>query len=127
MSKQITIRVPDDMYEELETLSKESLRPLATEVLYQTRLGMRSLMYKDLTPKKATPKQAMEFTKATVEESDYSEVIEKVGNSLEQELDYESQRELSSKVHEAGLVWNAQRRKLEKKESSGKFKLIHQF
>ena len=70
MSKQITIRVPDETYSELEELCKESLRPLAAEVLFQMRQGMRSLMYKDLTPKKATPEEAMAFAKEALKEDE---------------------------------------------------------
>jgi len=70
MSKQITITIPDEIYNRLTMASDESMRPVATEAVYRIRLGLDSIMYKDLTPKKATPKEAIEFTREALSESD---------------------------------------------------------
>lgn len=70
MSKQVMLRVPDDVYLELEKLSMENMRPVASEALFRMRLGMGSIMYKDLTPPKATPKEAMAFMKEVLVEDE---------------------------------------------------------
>lgn len=62
------LRVPDDVYLELEKLSMENMRPVASEALFRMRLGMDSIMYKDLTPKKATPREAMEFAREVLKD-----------------------------------------------------------
>lgn len=63
----MTITIPDDIYNRLTMASDESMRPVATEAVYRIRLGLDSIMYKDLTPPKATPKEAMAFMKEASE------------------------------------------------------------
>jgi hypothetical protein len=40
MSKQMSITIPDEIYEGLLGASRESLRPIATEAVYRIRLGL---------------------------------------------------------------------------------------
>ena len=68
MSKQITVVIPDEIYARLESASVESMRPVATEAVYRIRLGLDSMMYKDLTPVKATVGEAMSFAAEALKE-----------------------------------------------------------
>ena len=68
MSKQITVVIPDEIYTRLESASAESMRPVATEAVYRIRLGLDSIMYKDLTPVKATVGEAMSFAAEALKE-----------------------------------------------------------
>jgi len=109
MSKQITVTIPDEIYNRLTMASDESMRPLATEAVYRIRLGLDSIMYKDLTPKKATPKEAMEIMR--MEDSPTGdEVIKK---SKKAKLDALVSQGLVSKgfSKEAQLGWNHTKKK----------------
>lgn len=61
-----------------------------------------------------------------VDEFLYEDIVSRIANSFEYELDYEGRADLNKAIKEAGLVWNSNLKKLEK-PLGDKFKLIHQF
>ena len=57
---------------------------------------------------------------------DYSELIERVGESMGRDVSYDERQELNSEVKSAGLVFNTYLKRLEKFED-GKVKIIYQY
>ncbi len=56
----------------------------------------------------------------------YEELIEKLGNTLDREVDFEERSQLNKQVKDLGLIWNVYMKRLERIED-GKVKVIHQF
>ena len=83
----MTITIPDDIYNRLTMASDESMRPVATEAVYRIRLGLDSIMYKDLTPPKATPKEAMAFAKEALRVEDSPEGDTQIKENKKAKLD----------------------------------------
>ena len=121
----ITITIPEDLYADIE--ESRGLIPRSTYIVDSLRrcIGSdsSSLSIKDksvLFPNQASSRASSGVTQ------DYSDVIERIGNTMEREVDYEERKELDEFVKGRGLHWNAYKKTLEKAEGS-KFKIIHQF
>ena len=126
--KKIQITLQEELYRELLSASEESMRPLATEAVYRIKLGLEPRVKeasKDILEELRELESRGSSVVAEVKE-DYSELVEKIGNSFERELGFEERQELNREIKAAGLVWNSYAKRLEKSEG-GKFKLIHQF
>ena len=57
----------------------------------------------------------------------YDEVISKIENTLDRDVDYEEKQELMKLVKDAGLVYNSYKRTLEKRDPNGRYKIIKEF
>lgn len=64
--RKISVNLPDNVYEELVQNALTNTRTLSQEVLH--RIKESGIFYKDLTPRKATPKEAMNFAKEALRE-----------------------------------------------------------
>jgi hypothetical protein len=119
----ITITMSDDIYGKLE--KDRGMVPRATYIQGLIMGGVKGAS-RDILEGLRELEGRGSSSVAKVREEDYSELVEKVGNSFERELGFEERQELNREIKAAGLVWNSYAKRLEKSEG-GKFKLIHQF
>lgn len=155
--KRITVSVPDEMMKYMEDDSKKSFRTIAQEVLFLISIGIvqetgqtaeipeRPAVKVDNTmipgkkwiPNKdwsflrnyegATGQESNVVSKSVEPTSNYEEVIKAIESTLDRDVDYEERQELNRMVKEAGLVFNAYKKTLEKLEPNGRYKIIHEF
>lgn len=120
----MSITIPDDLYEELLRSSEESMRPIATEAVFWIKTGLRGIYKGGIISGVGT---MVEPKKEEVKvDEDYSELIGKLGESMERDVSYDERAQLHAQVKDVGLVWNTFLKRLEKFED-GKVKVIHQF
>jgi len=136
----MSITIPDEIYERLSGASQESMRPIATEAVYRIKLGLGSgpIMGAggtgsehisgrgNLAESGTIPSLKEGVLPESHDEYLYEDIVSRIANSFEYELDYEGRADLNKAIKEAGLVWNSYLKKLEK-PLGDKFKLIHQF
>ena len=123
----MSITIPDEIYEELLVASGESLRPIATEAVYRIRVGLRPInLIGGQIPVVGTMVEPKKEDLKVNEGWLYEELIEKLGNTLDREVDFEERSKLNKEVKEMGLVWNVYLKRLERFED-GKVKVVHQF
>ena len=124
----MSITIPDEIYEELLVASGESLRPIATEAVYRIRVGLRPInLIGGQIPVVGTMVEPKKEETKLDEGWLYSEVIAKIGGSMDREVDFEERSQINKMVKDAGLVWNVYKKRLERPLEGGEFKLIHQF
>jgi hypothetical protein len=155
MMKKIQITIDENVYGELVKSSERSLRSLATEVVYQMRRGLEISDYEMDTVKMAVhsmygisvpdslesnsnPKvRGYEWLDkvdisspdlvSSGEEGEYEDIIGRISDSFERELDSEESGKLNKDIKARGLVWNQYKKTLEKPQKDGTFKIIKQF
>jgi len=136
MSKQITITVPDDILMVLEAASEESLRPLATEAVYQIKRGLkgateqpkaksREMVYFDLDDGNVPDEDSFGEEDSSVDPMDA--IYEFCSRDFDQQFDDEDLRGLGAEAYElakaAGVQVNVKQCYFWKKEGGNVVKL----
>lgn len=131
----ISLNIPDEYFKELSGSAVENERTLTGEVMYRLkryRADSVPVISESFSGQgKSSGLGTIPSLKEGVlpeshDEYLYEDIVSRIANSFEYELDYEGRADLNKAIKEAGLVWNSNLKKLEK-PLGDKFKLIHQF
>ena len=125
----VSLNIPEGLYRDIERNALENERTITAELVYRARKydqapinlvgGQVGQVGTMVEPKKEDLKVDEGWL--------YGGLVEKLGNTLDREVDFEERSQINKMVKDAGLVWNVYKKRLERPLEGGEFKLIHQF
>ena len=125
----VSLNIPEGLYRDIERNALENERTITAELVYRARKYDQVLPIHlgggDIKKGGTMPEPKKEDLKVD-EGWLYGELVEKLGNTLDREVDFEERSKLNKEVKEMGLVWNVYLKRLERFED-GKCKVVHQF
>ena len=125
----VSLNIPEGLYRDIERNALDNERTITAELVYRARKYDQVLPIHlgggDIKQGGTMPEPKKEDLKVD-EGWLYGELVEKLGNTLDREVDFEERSKLNKEVKEMGLVWNVYLKRLERFED-GKCKVVHQF